>query len=80
MSEAIVITGEGIAAYRLLAIRRGLKLYLETGIKPSRNFSLRVVNSVLETPARTYASAYPLIDALVVSELGMPSVPLGEKR
>lgn len=80
MSEAIVITGEQIAGYRLLTIRRGLKLYLQTGIKPSHNFSLRVVNSVLETPARTYAAAYPRIDALVVSELGMPSVPLKVKR
>jgi hypothetical protein len=37
----IVFTGEqGIATYRAIAIKHGLKLYAKTGLKPNRDWTL----------------------------------------
>jgi hypothetical protein len=36
----IVVTGQGITAYRAVALKVGLKLYVKTGLKPNRDWTL----------------------------------------
>jgi len=36
----IVLTGDGITAYRAVALKVGLKLYVKTGLKPNSKWTL----------------------------------------
>jgi len=70
--EAVVLEGAQIDAYRLLMLRRALKLEIETGMKMWRGVS---IPKVLQADGITTASrkdrAYADLDALIVSlEIG----------
>ncbi len=67
-SGTIVLTGAQIPAYRLLMLRRALKLEIETGMKMWRGVS---IVSVLKADGITTASrkdrAYADLDAHIVA-------------
>lgn len=69
--QPIVLTGEQIPAYRLLMLRRALKLEIETGMKMWRGVSIiKVLQADGITTARSKDKAYADLDALIV-ELGI---------
>lgn len=71
-----MITGEDIQTFRWLAIRRMLKLEIETGMIMSRGGSpLRAVQQAGITAKRTRRGAYADLDAAIVAA-GGESVPL----
>jgi hypothetical protein len=67
-TTGVTLTGSQIDAYRLLMIRRALKLEIETGMKMWRGVS---IVSVLQrdgiTTAKRKDKAYADLDALIVS-------------
>lgn len=66
-STGIVLTGEQIPAYRLLMLRRALKLEIETGMKMWRGVSIvKVLTADGITVARSKRAAYADLDAYVV--------------
>jgi len=74
--SGMLITGEHIEVYRWLAIRRMLKLEIETGMVMSRGRSpLAAVKAAGITTARTKRKAYADLDAAMVAA-GAESVPL----
>ena len=67
----ITLTGAQIPAYRLLMLRRALKLEIETGMKMWRGVSIvNVLRNEGITEAKRKDKAYADLDALVV-ELGI---------
>lgn len=65
------LTGAQIPAYRLLMLRRALKLEVETGMKMWRGVSIvAVLQNDGITTARSKRKAFADLDALVV-ELGI---------
>lgn len=70
-TETIVLTGAQIPAYRLLMIRRALKLEIETGMKMWRGVSIvKVLKADGITTASRKDKAYADLDALIV-DLGI---------
>lgn len=70
-TETIVLTGAQIPAYRLLMIRRALKLEIETGMKMWRGVSIvKVLKADGITTASRKDRAYADLDALIV-DLGI---------
>lgn len=80
MSADIVLTGPAQTnAFRLLSIRRGLKLEAETGMKLSSKGSvMNVAKDACGSPKRTKRGVYADYDKWMVS-LGFDSVPLKPK-
>lgn len=70
--EPTVITGEeNTRNYRLLVIRRGLKLKIQTGLNPTRGVSmLTLANSVTKKNDRTLRAAYASLDAHITAKMG----------
>jgi len=67
-SEAVVLTGDQIPAYRLLMLRRALKLEIETGMKMWRGVSIpQVLQADGITTAKRKDKAYADLDALIVA-------------
>lgn len=53
----MIITGaENIEAYRLITLRAGLKLYVATGLKPNRAWTL---TAMLRTATNATGNKYP---------------------
>lgn len=70
-NEPIVLEGAQIDAYRLLMLRRALKLEIETGMKMWRGVSIvKVLKADGITTATKKDKAYADLDALIV-ELGI---------
>ena len=66
-STGFTLTGEQIPAYRLLMIRRALKLEIETGMKMWRGVSIvKVLTADGITVARSKRAAYADLDAYIV--------------
>jgi len=66
--EAVVLTGAQIPAYRLLMLRRALKLEIETGMKMWRGVSIpQVLKADGITTASRKDKAYADLDARIVS-------------
>jgi hypothetical protein len=51
----IVATGEGITVYRAVALKHGLRLYVKTGIKPNR---LWTITNMLKAAGLITGKAY----------------------
>lgn len=69
--QPTTLTGDQIPAYRLLMLRRALKLEIETGMKMWRGVSIvKVLQADGITTANRKDKAYADLDALVV-ELGI---------
>lgn len=65
--QTIVLTGEQIPAYRLLMLRRALKLEIETGMKMWRGVSIvKVLKADGITVASRKDKAYADLDAYIV--------------
>jgi len=74
-----VVTGEAdIQVYRLLAIRRGLKLEIETGMKMSRGVSMmKLAKATCQSSKNTKRGVYADYDAFLVSSFPtLDSAPL----
>ena len=70
------ITGDDILNFRVLAIRRGLRLEIETGMTMSRGANmLRAANGLMDTNHRTKRKAYEDLNARMVA-LGCEDLPL----
>jgi hypothetical protein len=66
--QPIVLTGAQIPAYRLLMLRRALKLEVETGMKMWRGVSIvKVLQADGITTANRKRAAYADLDAHVVA-------------
>jgi hypothetical protein len=57
----VVLTGDGITAYRAAAIKAGLKLYVKTGIKPGRSWT---ISNMLKAASAITGIAYKRSQAL----------------
>jgi hypothetical protein len=66
-ASGTMITGADVNTYRLLTIRRGLKMQAETGMKLSRVSCLAAAKADGLTKARTARAAYADVDAFCVS-------------
>jgi hypothetical protein len=67
-TTGFTLTGAQIPAYRLLMLRRALKLEIETGMKMWRSVSIvKVLQADGITAARSKRAAFADLDALVVS-------------
>lgn len=79
-SGGMMITGEDVNTFRLLTIRRGLKLQAETGMKMSRISAIAAAQHDGLTTKRTAKGAYLDVDAFCIS-IGMDSAgPLNIRK
>jgi hypothetical protein len=56
----IVLTGEGITVYRAVVLKHGLRLYVKTGIRPNR---LWTITNMLKTASKITGYEYKRGDA-----------------
>lgn len=78
MSDSIILdTPEQIAAFRMLAVRRGLRLEIKTGMKVRRGVNLvALANEYSGFTGRNKVKAYQALDAAMAKIPGMESAPL----
>lgn len=73
----VVDTPEAIAAFRMLAVRRGLGFEIKTGMKMSRGANMaELAREYTKTATRNKAKLYAELDALMAKIPGIESSPI----